>query len=130
MMKNAFLILLVAASLAFGGGWQSRSRSQKELPRNRTTTVLPREKAPEPVEIYKGLRERVLTSKPEELGVEGPGAGAKAYGVLMEMGLSSGLASVVSFSTGDASLYTGTGGGILGGGGYPAGNRAPRALGG
>src|ERR1044071_9048378 len=127
MMKNAFLILLVAASLAFGGGWQSRSRSQKELPRNRTTTVLPREKAPEPVEIYKGLRERVLTSKPEELGVEGPGAGAKAYGVLMEMGLSNGLASIVSFTAGDTSLSRG-GGGILGGGGFPAVNSASRAL--
>src|ERR1044071_906768 len=128
-MKNFVLFLLVSGCLVFGGGWQSRGRAKKGDP-PQSSGKLPRVKAPEPVDIYKGLRERVLTSKPEELGVEGAGAGSQAYGVLMEMGLSSGLASVVSFSTGDASAYTGTGRGLLGGGGYPAGNRAPRALGG
>jgi hypothetical protein len=124
-MKNIIVAMLVLACLVFGGGWQSRGRPRKGEP-PRAAGKLPRVEAPEPVEIYKGLRERVLTSKPEELGIEG--AGSKAYGVLMEIGLSNGLASIASFGTGDASLYAGTGGGILGGGGFPAVNRAARAL--
>lgn len=126
-MMNAFLILFVTVLLIFGDGWQDRGRSkQGELPRAKSSAIPP-EEAPEPDDVYKGLRNRILTLKPEELGVEESATSSKAYGMLMEIGLSKGLVSVTSFNTGDASLYWGTGGGILGGGSFDGVKRAARA---
>ena len=62
-----------------------------------------------------GLRDRLLTSSPEEVGLSGKDAEAKVWGVLMEVTFSAGSARVVSVRDGTASLYTSTGGGILGG---------------
>ena len=123
-MKNVIPVLLVAACLVFGCGWQGGGQLKKGDPRQATSQ--PRQKAPEPVDVYKGLRGQFLKFKPEEIGLEKPDPGAKAYGVLMEMGYDSGLASIISLSSGDASLYTGTGGGIIGGGGHAEVNRAAR----
>ena len=66
-------------------------------------------------EVMKELRNRLLTSKPEEIGLEGEDAKAKVWGVLMDISFPSGTATLVSVRDGTASLYTTTGGGILGG---------------
>lgn len=63
----------------------------------------------------KELRDRLLTSSPEEVGLSGEDAEAKVWGVLMEVALPEGIATLVSIRDGTASLYTSTGGGILGG---------------
>jgi hypothetical protein len=124
-MRNVILVLLVAACLAFGCGWQNRVQAQKKAAAPAATRQA-RRKAPEPIEVYTGLRSHFLKVTPEEIGLEKPGPGEKAYGVLMEMGFESGLASIISLTSGDASLYTGTGGGIIGGGGVDEVKRAAR----
>jgi hypothetical protein len=121
-MKNFIPILLVVACLA--QGCAGRGRPKKGDPGAAPPQA--RQKAPEPVEVYKGLRGRFLDFKPEEVGLEKPGPDSKAFGVLMEMGLSNGLASIISVSNGDSSLYTGTGGGIIGNGGSEEAQRTAR----
>ncbi len=127
-MKNGILSLFVAACFAVGCGWQGRLQPKKGDPRGAAPTPQTRQKAPEPVEVYKGLRGQFLKLKPGDIGPGKAGPDAKAYGVLMEMGLPNGLASIISLSTGEASLYTGTGGGVIGGGGHEGVRRAARAL--
>lgn len=124
-MRNTTLVLLVAACCALGCVWQGRAQAQKKAA-PRAATPQARRKAPEPIEVYKGMRSHFLNVKPGEFDIEQPGPDSKAYGVLMEMGYESGLASIISLTSGDASLYTGTGGGIIGGGGVDEVKRAAR----
>lgn len=126
-MRNLIPALLVSACLVLGRGWEARGQAQSADP-PAATPQQARQKPPEPVEVYTGLRGRFLKVRPEEFGLEKPGPGEKAYGVLMEMGLEGGLASIISLSSGDASLYTGTGGGIIGGVGRESVNRAARGF--
>lgn len=65
---------------------------------------------------YEGLRNMAFTATPEQLGLQLPGDKTIVYGVVMDMGMDGGVATIVSYETGDASLYTSTGGGIIGGG--------------
>ncbi len=65
--------------------------------------------------VMKGLRDRVLTSSPEEIGLGPEYADAKVWGVLMEVAFPQAVATLLSLRDGTASLYISTGGGILGG---------------
>lgn len=124
-MRNLTLVLLVAACFMLGCGWRGLARKADP------TGAAPRQarqKPPEPVDVYKGLRNLLLTFNPDEVGIEKPGPGEKAFAVLMEMGLTNGLASVTSVVNGDSSLYTGTGGGIIGNGGSEEAKRTARAF--
>ena len=66
-------------------------------------------------QAMKGLRDRLLTSSPKEIGLSKEDAEAKVWGVLMEVAFTEGVGTIVSVRDGTASLYTSTGGGILGG---------------
>lgn len=71
-----------------------------------------------PSEVYLGLRDRMLSTTPAEMNVTLQAGSATAYGVLMDLGMGSGTATIVSLSTGDTSMYTSRGGGIIGGIGH------------
>jgi hypothetical protein len=73
------------------------------------------EEAAKASEVMKELRNRVLTTAPQELGLTEADAKAKVWAVLMEMPRPGGVATLLSIRDGTASLYTTTGGGILGG---------------
>ena len=73
---------------------------------------------PEPEPVIKGLRDKFLTSKPEEFGFSQQDSKPIAWGILMEIGFPKALATLTSFRDGNASLYVGTGGGIIGGIGH------------
>lgn len=117
-MKNSVTVVLVVACFALGCSWQGRGQSAKPGQQRQ---------APEPGEVYQTLREQFLKFKPEGLGVS-PGSDSEPYGVLMEMGFTDGIVSYVSTARGEASLYTGVGGGIIGGGGHEGVKRAARAF--
>ncbi len=74
--------------------------------------------AEEPVEVYLGLRNRALATTAQDMGVAPSPDGPVAYGVVMDLGMASGTATIVSLSTGDTSMYTSRGGGIIGGIGH------------
>jgi hypothetical protein len=124
-MRNLILVLLVTACFALGCGWQARGQAQKADP-PAATQPQARRKTPEPVEVYKGLRDLLLTFDPDKVGIEKPGPGEKAFAVLMEMGFDKGLASITSVSNGDSSLYAGNGGGVIGNGGSEEAKRTAR----
>jgi hypothetical protein len=67
-------------------------------------------------EVYIGLRKRALEMSPASVGVAGDADNGAPWGILMEMGYPNGIATLVSFATGDASLYFSAGGGVIGGG--------------
>ena len=69
----------------------------------------------QPNEMYLGLRKLALETSPTMIGLPSDLASSQPYGILMEIGLSNGVATLTSFASGDASLYFSRGGGILGG---------------
>jgi hypothetical protein len=67
-------------------------------------------------QVYQGLRAQILGLDPAEAGLgQGPGRPA-VWGALMDMGYPRGTATLVALADGTTSLYTSTGGGIIGGG--------------
>ena len=67
---------------------------------------------------YNGLREMAFSVTAEQIGVQLPVDQTKIYGVVMDWDLGEGTATLISFISGDASLYFSSGGGIIGGVGH------------
>lgn len=76
-----------------------------------TTTKVHRTKENE----FKGLRNMAFTTTPEQLGLSLLTDKTVVYGVVMDWGIGDAIATIVSFQTGDASLYLSSGGGVIGG---------------
>jgi hypothetical protein len=77
-------------------------------------------------QAYQGLRELALKVSPGDLRLKLDGDGVTAYGVVMEFALPKATVTLTSYSSGDASLYFSTGGGILGGVGHETVRNAAR----
>lgn len=71
---------------------------------------------PEPADVIKGLRDRVCSVAPAEIGVSPSEETPNVWGVLMETTYPGALVTLVALADGTTSLYFGHGGGILGGG--------------
>jgi len=65
---------------------------------------------------FASLRNLAFTATPEQLGLSLPMDNTIVYGIVMDWGMNSGIATTVSYQTGDASLYFSSGGGVIGGG--------------
>jgi hypothetical protein len=59
-----------------------------------------------PAEVMRDLRLKMLTTPPAEFGHRQTPESPRVYGVLMDWPLEAATVSVVSFSSGDASIYT------------------------
>jgi hypothetical protein len=79
---------------------------------------------PPPAEVYMGLRQRVLSLTPEQLGDEL--ADAPILALLMETGYPEAVATLVAVVDGTSSLYFSNGGGLLGAGEHDAVAQASR----
>jgi len=64
---------------------------------------------------YMDMRNMAFSAKADQIGLENI-ADDKVYGLITEMDMNPATASVVSFLTGDTSLYLSTGGGFIGAG--------------
>ena len=71
-----------------------------------------------PAEAMRELRRRMLTDAPSDFGIRPTTTFPLVYGVLMDWPVDETTATVVSLSTGDASLYTTSTFGIIGGIGH------------
>lgn len=103
---NRILLPLAAviALLVLALGWS--------MLRARTSPSTPTAKG---AAVYSRLRDQILRASPEELGIEvGPGS-PTVWGVLMESGYGAVPVTLVALKDGNASLYFGTGGGVIGG---------------
>jgi hypothetical protein len=73
------------------------------------------------VEAYLRLRRLAHETKPINVGVTqvtDPADAVAPFGILMDISLPQGNATIVAFISGDASFYTSTGGGVIGGIGH------------
>jgi hypothetical protein len=75
---------------------------------------------------YRALRELALNVSPADLKLQLDHDRVIAYGIIMEIGLSRGIVTLVSFISGEASLYYSTGGGTIGGHGHDTVRKAAR----
>lgn len=78
-------------------------------------------------EAYSGLRNMVLSTKPESIGVRLKDA-TEVWGVVMETGYPEAVASLVALADGTVSLYFSNGGGIIGLGPHAGPHRAAQSL--
>ena len=69
-----------------------------------------------PAEVSRGLRNQALTLSPKDLGLSV--AAHQPFAVIMDTAYPNAVASLMSTSTGDASNYFSTGGGVIGGIGH------------
>jgi hypothetical protein len=76
-------------------------------------------------EMFDRLRHLALSRRPADVGVADLPPHA-AYGVVMDLAVDTGFASVVAFSTGDASVYLSSGGGFIGGASHERVNTAAK----
>lgn len=103
-------IALIAAGLALVALYYI-GRARRGALANTTRTS-------EPSEVYHGLRSQILAFSAPEIAAGAKADAPLAYGVVMDLSLASGTATIVSLYTGDTSMYTSTGGGIIGGIGH------------
>ena len=78
-------------------------------------TLVASKDSPPPEEVYLGLRNIWFTTKAEELGITFEPESKVPYAILMDMGIDGGTVTIVSSIIGDGSMYTSTGGGVIGG---------------
>lgn len=88
--------------------------SQGQKPDNQPT-VIDAQSSANAAAAMKGLRDRLFTTSPREIGLSGEDAQARVWGAVTEIGFPGGILTLVSLRDGTASIYTNTGGGILGG---------------
>jgi hypothetical protein len=122
-MKKQLTLLMALLVLAFGCSLPRLASSQEKKPESQATPSNA-ESSAQAGQGMKALRDKLLTSSPEEIGLSGEDAKAKVWGVLMEIAFPSGVGTLVSLRDGTASLYGSSGSGILGG--YKAREQAKR----
>jgi hypothetical protein len=129
-MKNRLTLLTLLFILVLGCSTHGRVGPQEKKPESRATPpetaspAKPVDTGSRQAQAMKGLRDRLLTSSAEEVGLTGEDAKAKVWGVMMEVTFPTGAITLVSVRDGTASLYASNGGGILGG--YTAKKEARR----
>lgn len=77
---------------------------------------------------YTKLRQMALQVTQKDLGLHLDDQNKSIYGIVMDWEMDGATATVVSFATGDASLYLSSGGGVIGGGQHENVNSASKAF--
>lgn len=80
----------------------------------------------DPREAYEGLRSQALACTASTVGVQADGD--PVFGVLMDMSFPGGPVTIVSLADGTTSMYTSSGGGVIGGGTHARVAAASRQL--
>lgn len=81
-----------------------------------------------PEEMYARLRGMALEVSREEAGIPPPSPEAPVWGVVMDLGVESGTATLVALGQDTASMYFSSGGGVIGGGTHESVRRAAAAF--
>lgn len=107
------VLIIITAVLSKGCANVQEQKQNSQIPiQDKMQNSQP---VPEPTQVIKDLRNQILTSSPKELGFNNQNTNMKVYGVLMETGYPEAVATLVSLGDGNASLYLGHGGGVIGG---------------
>jgi hypothetical protein len=127
-MKMAYIILgiILAGALVFylvsckNKSTASNKQITKSQDNNKTEVYQTKEN------IFEEFRNMAFTSTPEQLGLSLPTDNTIVYGVIMDWGMARATATIVSYQTGDASLYLSSGGAVIGGGQHQNVNSAAK----
>lgn len=82
----------------------------------------------DPADASTGLRAQVLELEPAEVGLKPTEELPNVWGGLMEMAYPEGAATIISLADGTTSMYTSTGGGVIGGGAHDSVVQAGRGF--
>ena len=75
---------------------------------------------------FNDVRSMAFSATPEQLQLSLPADKTVVYGIIMDWGIDTSTATVVSYQTGDASMYLISGGGVIGGGQHQNVNSAAK----
>lgn len=118
-MKIAYLVLAVLIIAVALGACTLLQRTESNSSNTSTVDVAKNNSNATPqINPFNDLRNRALTASPEQFEVDQKTSAPMVYGVVMDWNLGTGTATFVSFISGDASMYTSTGGGVIGGIGH------------
>jgi hypothetical protein len=106
------VIIIAAATLLVGFGRKSKANTIANNSGN----------------PYKELRDKALHITPQELELELPASKTVVYGVVMDWSMGADIVTLVSFQTGDVSMYFSNGGGMIGGGQHANVNSAAKTF--
>jgi hypothetical protein len=82
----------------------------------------------DPADVFTGLRSQILELDPTEVVLQPTEELPNAWGGLMELGYPEGAATIVCLADGTTSMYTSTGGGVIGGGAHESVVQASRGF--
>src|SRR5262249_14127116 len=104
-MKLFLFLLSIALLLRLAVFWLRGDTSRRWLARFK--------KYPPPHKTYLDLRDRALRVSRAELGFMPAATPTQPWAVIMDWGVDNGIATVVAFSDGSASVYLSAGGGSI-----------------
>jgi hypothetical protein len=127
-MSWFFIVLALLGGLSFYFSQSKRKSTQGDriITATNQGDTIPKKKDNE--NVYNGLREMALNISPGELQLTMPDNQIKVYGILLDWHLGDGIATVICFLTGDASMYLSSGGGIIGAGKHEKVSRETKKL--
>ena len=123
-MKMIYIIstILFVGLIVFLVSCQNKPAEDTSGKTAKTEIIKPKENA------YEGLRNMALHITPEQLNLKLSADKIEVYGIIMDWEMNGAVATTAAYSTGDASMYTSTGGGVIGGGQHQNVNSAAKQL--
>jgi hypothetical protein len=111
-MTYIIVIILIVGIIIYLTAFRNRSTSDdktivKQDSTNQKQTI---------ENAFKDMRDMAFQVSPRDLGLSMQEDKTIIYGIIMDWGMPSATATIVSYQTGDASLYLSSGGGVIGGG--------------
>ncbi len=105
-----YILIVIVAIIAIGVFISWTNKTKKSATEKTQLTEKTADQNP-----YMEMRKMAFSAKADQIGLEDI-AEDKVYGMITEMAMNPGSASVISFLTGDTSLYLSSGGGFIGAG--------------
>ena len=107
-------IILVCGFVFYLTGCKNKPTASNIIPVNPDTSKVKVHHIKE--NAFDGLRSMAFSVTHDQLGLLLPPDKTVVFGVIMDWGMDGAIATIVSYQTGDASLYLSSGGAIIGGG--------------
>lgn len=106
-----YLLIGVISIVGIGILISCNNKSKKEIIKNPQKEEKIKEQNP-----YMDMRKMAFEVTTEQLGLQIPKDSTKVYGIITDLDMNGGTATIVTYVTGDASIYLSSGGGFIGAG--------------
>jgi len=109
------IVLILAASIIVSCDQERAKYENTQVTPTPMPTIMTTKQS---VPVFENLRNQALNVKSGDLQIKVSEKDTVVYGVVMDWDMPEGVATLIAFSTGDASLYNSKGGGTIGGIGH------------